>query len=342
MTRRILGAAFILIAAVILLIAAWPQLFGLQRQFGVAQVISLRGLSIGVAAVGVVLLLLIAAAARPARRFVGTLAFLLLIFIGVSLAVLAVRGTSPSPLATTKKGDLTVLSWNTEGDAPGPEEIAKLAIQEHADIVTLPETSLAAATRVGELMTAAGLPMQVLNLSFDQIDTAHSTSLLITTKLGEYRRDDSHGTTKELPSVLAVPVNGVGPTILAVHPVAPVPAQMSNWRFGLNWVAQRCSANTIIGGDFNSTLDHWAGLGRTTSSGDGDLGTCHDGARAMKSAGVPSWPTWLPEPLGTPIDHVIAGSDWTFIGFHVLGKEDGSDGAGSDHRPIVAQLRPSA
>ena len=33
----------------------------------------------------------------------------------------------------------------------------------------------------------------------------------------------------------------------------------------------------------------------------------------------------------------MASDEWTFVGFRVVGTEDG---AGSDHRPIVAQLRP--
>ena len=338
MTRRILAAAIVLIVGAALLVAAWPQLFGLQRQLGFAQVVSLRGLVAAIAGIGVVALLVIALMSRRMRRVAATLAIMLLVFAGVNVAVLTVRGTSPAAFAKKSAGDLTVLSWNTEGDRPGPTEIARLAIQEHADIIALPETSQAAATQIGALMTKAGVLMQVLNLSFDQIDTAHSTSLLVSTSLGEYRRDDSHGTTMALPSVLAVPVNGTGPTLVGAHPVAPVSDEMSNWREGLNWLAQRCSANTIIAGDFNSTLDHWAGLGKATSTGTGDLGACHDGARARASAGVPSWPTSLPQQLGTPIDHVIAGSDWTFVGFRVLTSEDD---AGSDHRPVLAQLRPA-
>jgi endonuclease/exonuclease/phosphatase (EEP) superfamily protein YafD len=337
MARRILAAAFVLLVAAALLIAVWPQLFGLQRQFGFAQVVSFRGIAAIVAGVGVAFLILVALLSRAARRLAATLAIMLLVFAGISVSVLAIRGTTPPGFQKKAAADLTVLSWNTEGDAPGPSEIARLAVAQHADIVSLPETSLAAATEVSTLMAKDGIRMQVLNLSFDVIDTAHSTSLLISTKLGEYRRDDSHGTTKALPSVLAVPVDGTGPTIVAAHPVAPVSDEMSNWRYGLNWLAARCSADTIIAGDFNSTLDHWAGLGTSTSTGQGDLGVCHDGARAGKSAGVATWPTSLPQQFGTTIDHVIAGSKWTFVGFRVIGTEDG---ANSDHRPIVAQLRP--
>jgi len=42
--------------------------------------------------------------------------------------------------------------------------------------------------------------------------------------------------------------------------------------------------------------------------------------------------------LGAPIDHVLATRAWQPIGFRVI---ESRDGAGSDHRPVVAQLRPA-
>jgi endonuclease/exonuclease/phosphatase (EEP) superfamily protein YafD len=339
MTRRLLSAAIVLIVGAVLAVAVWPELFGLERQLGVAQIVALRGLAAAVAGVGVVALLLLALLARPLRRFAATVAVMLLAFAAINTAVLAVRGTTPAGFQTKAPDDLTVLSWNTLGDAPGAAEIARLAIEQHADIVTLPETSVATADAVRQLMGQAGIPMQRLSLSYGQVAKAHTTALLISTTLGQYRRDDSHGSTITLPSVLAVPVDGRGPTIVAAHPVAPVPGEMSNWRQGLSWLSERCGGNTIMAGDFNSTLDHYAELGAGSgSSSTGDLGACRDGARALGSAGVGSWPTSLPAALGAPIDHVMASAGWTFVGFRVIGSEDG---AGSDHRPVLAQLRPA-
>jgi endonuclease/exonuclease/phosphatase (EEP) superfamily protein YafD len=346
MIRRILAAGTILFVAAVLLLAAWPQLVGLERQFGIAQLVSLRGLAALVAGVGVVALVLIALISRRMRRLAATLALLLLAFAGVSAAVLATRGATPVGFQTKAAHDLTVLSWNTLGDAPGASEIARLALEQKADIVALPETSEATAEDVRQRMTQGGTPMQLLVLSYDRVAKAHTTSLLISTKLGTYRRDDSQGSTKTLPSVLAVPVDGTGPTIVAAHPVAPVEGEMANWRSGLEWLAARCGvsasavgggAGTILAGDFNSTLDHYSGLTASSARGEGDLGACHDGARATNSAAVGSWPTSLPSALGAPIDHVMASDGWTFVGFRVIGTEDG---AGSDHRPVVAQLRP--
>src|SRR5690242_1308423 len=206
MTRRVLAAAIILIVAAALLIAGWQQLFGLERQAGIAQLVSLRGLTALVAGVGVVALLLIALLSRRARRLAASVALLLLAFAGVTAAVLATRGATPAGFQTKADADLTVLSWNTLGDSPGADEIAKLAIAQHADIVTLPETSAATADAVRRLMTQAGVPMRELHVSFDQIAKSRTTSVLISEKLGAYRVDSSHGSTQTLPSVVAVPV----------------------------------------------------------------------------------------------------------------------------------------
>lgn len=339
MTRRFVAAAIVVIVAAALLIAVWPQLFALERQPVVAHVVSLRGLAALAAGVGVIALLLIALISRRVRRLAASVALLLLAFTGVTAAVLATRGATPAGFQTKADADLTVLSWNTLGDSPGAAEIAKLALAEHADVVALPETSAATADAVAQLMAQAGSPMHELHVSFDQISKSRTTSLLLSAKLGAYRLDTGHGSTATLPSVLAVPVDGDGPTIVAVHPVSPVPGEMADWRQGLDWLAQRCGAgdDVIMAGDFNSTLDHYAGLGAQTATGDGDLGACHDGARAQGSAAVGTWPTSLPAQLGAPIDHVMASQGWTFVGFRVIGNEDG---AGSDHRPVVAQLRP--
>ena len=365
MIRRTLAAATILVLAAVLLLAAWPQLFGLERQLGFAQLVSLRGVTALAAGVVVVALALIALISRRARRLAATAAILLLAFAGVNAAVLATRGTTPTGFQTKAAHDLTVLGWNTLGDAPGSAEIARLAVEQRADIVALPETSVTTARAVRDRMARDGIPTQLLWLSYDQVAKAHTTVLLIATKLGEYRHDDSPGSTKTLPSVLAVPVSGAGPTIVAAHAVAPVEGEMSNWRSGLDWLAARCGAaqpgaaktatttatadattstatrtggGTILVGDFNSTLDHYASLVTPSTRGDADLGACHDGARAEKSAAVGTWPTSLPPSLGAPIDHVMASDGWTFVGFRVIGTEDG---AGSDHRPVVAQLRPA-
>lgn len=338
MFRRVLSAAVIVVIAALLLIAAWPQLLGIQRETGVVQVTTMRGLLTAVALLGVVLFTLIALASTEVRRFTGALALLLLLFAGIQLAVLTTRGAGDAAFEAKAPGDVTVLSWNTLGDQPGVVATVALIVAEDADIVVLPETSEEFARLVASELEAAGMPMQVIPLSYDLISKARSTMVLIADDLGDYARDDSRGGTDTLPSVLAVPLDGTGPVIVGAHPVAPVPGEMAQWRQGLDWLAARCAGeNVILAGDLNSTLDHYTGLD-AASDASGGLGGCRDGARLTGNAAVGSWPAALPTLLGAPIDHVMATPNWDFVGFRVI---TSLDDAGSDHRPVVAQLRPA-
>ena len=329
-----LGAILVVAAAVALLVIGWPELIGVQQQPVIAQIVSLRGIAVCIAALVLVLLLIASATSRAARRFTGALAVVVLAFGGLQLAVLSTRGIDAAPLPEKAAGELTILSWNTLGDAPGSETIAQLAQAQHADVIVLAETSQETAQAVQSQLDAAGMPMQLFHVSYDKISKARTTDLLISTKLGEYRDASGSHTTDTLPTVHAVPLDGSGPSFLATHVVSPVPGEMAGWRQGLRWDADHCVGNTIAAGDFNSTLDHWDGLG----ANGGDLGACHDAAKATDSAAVGTWPTRLPTLLGAPIDHVLATSQWKVAAFHVI---DTQDGAGSDHRPVVAHLAPA-
>lgn len=334
MIRRLLAAVVTLALAALLLVACWPQLLGLERVIGVAQLVSLRGLAAFITLLVAVLLTLIALLTPQGRRFFAGLAVILLAFSVISTGVLAVRGFGDTAFQTLAPGDIVVLGWNTLGDAPGTEAIAALALEQEADVVALPETSEEAADAIAALLAASGRPMQVLGVQFDAISKARSTRVLISDDLGEYTIDETVGNTPTLPSVVAVPVDGDGPTIIAAHPVAPVPGEMSGWRAGLDWLAERCNdpaSDVIVAGDLNSTLDHWASLGS-----DIGLNACRDAARATGNAAVGTWPTRMPALLGAPIDHVLATAAWQVVGFRVI---ESLDGSGSDHRPVVAQLR---
>ena len=218
------------------------------------------------------------------------------------------------------------------------EAIAELALGADADVVVLPETSADTARQVAAAMAVGGASMQVLVVAYDEIAKSRSTAVLISTELGEYRVDDSVGNTETLPSVVAVPVDGIGPTIVGAHPVAPVPGEMSSWRQGLDWLAQRCAGDdVIVAGDLNSTLDQYQGLD-AASDATGGLGGCRDAARLSGAAAVGTWPAILPPLLGAPIDHVLATDRWDVVGFRV---DSSRDGSGSDHRPVIALLRPA-
>ncbi|MCU1406950.1 MAG: hypothetical protein JWQ43_3253 [Glaciihabitans sp.] len=337
MIRRLLAAALTLGVAIVLLIAVWPQLLHLEWHPIIAQVVSMRGASVAIAAAGLIALAIVGTVSASARRLTGSLALLLVVFGVASLAVLATRGFGSEAFAGKLGGDITVVSWNTLGDAPGSAAIAQLALDSGADIVTLPETTAQTGVEVADLMTAAGSPMWVQTIAFDEISPARSTTLLISTALGAYTVQESLGNTSTLPTVIATPDDGSGPTIAAVHPVAPVPGLMDDWRADQTWLSEICSGgNMILAGDFNATLDHW---GRLASSDDSDFGSCLDAGSVSGNAAVGTWPAGLPALLGTPIDHVLFTPNWTVSGMRVVQE---LDDLGSDHRPIVVQLTPAS
>ncbi|RKR74887.1 endonuclease/exonuclease/phosphatase family protein [Frondihabitans australicus] len=334
MVRRIVTFILLVAVAAVLLVAAFPQLIGWQRHYYVAQFIAFRGAAVAIAVVAAVVFLVVALAVRPVRGFFGGLTTLLIVFALVSAGVLVERGTGDAKTSARETGDVTVLSWNTRGGAPGAEAIAKLALAEHADVVSLPETTDPVADQVAALMKAGGIDTSEYTLAYSQTDKSKSTSLLIAKSLGAYDVSVDKTTTEILPTLIAKPASGTGPTIVAVHSVAPVKWYMPQWRHDLAYLSKLCSGtNMIMAGDFNSTLDHLKGLG----TGSATLGSCRDAALATSNAAVGTWPTSVPPLASAPIDHVMATSDWKIDGFHVITTEDH---AGSDHRPVVAQLSP--
>ncbi len=343
MFRRVLAAALILVVAAVLLVAVWPQLFGVQRVPGFAHVVSFRTLAACVAASLILLLVIGAMVSRPFRGLATSLIVMLLVFVLASAAVMSTRGfastvADPANLADSTEvasdaTELTVLTWNTLGPATTPEGIAELALDTDADIVVLPETILETATQTAVLMRAGGQPMWAHTLAYDQISPAKSTSLLTSAKLGEYEFDRASVTTAVLPTLVATPRDGSGPTIIAVHAVAPIPGQFNVWPHDLKLLSELCSGeNVIMAGDFNATIDHMSGLGSAPGK---TLGDCTDSAMLAGSAAIGTWPTHLPALLATPIDHVMATDDWTVAEANVVQTMDLS---GSDHRPIVARL----
>jgi len=335
MFRRILAAAAILVACGVALVAVWPQLFGFQRLPIAAQVVSLRGAAVAVGLLLVVTLFFVAVTVPALRRICAALGLVALVFVTASAIVLATRGLGDNSFQTKGEADITVLSWNTLGDAPGAEAIANLALETGADIVALPETTGETAIEVARIMKEGGHPMWVHTFAYDRISKARSTSLLTSVDLGDYRVNTDHRTTNVLPSVVATPLDGTGPTIIAVHAVAPIPSELNHWKLDLTWLMRACSGDDVImAGDFNSTIDHFAGLAGT---GGATIGNCVDAATVTGNAAVGTWPSTFPAIVGAPIDHVMATPNWRVTGMRVVGT---LDGAGSDHRPIVVQLSP--
>src|SRR5690554_945420 len=178
MIRRLLAAVVILAVAAVLLVSAWPQLFGLQRTPLVAHAVSLRALASAVAIGLLLLVVVVATVGRGFRSMAASLSVMLIAFVLVNAAVLSTRGFGGDPIDREQAADLTVLTWNTLGPATTPDAVAELALETGADIVVLPETTLESATQTAVLMREGGRPMWANTLAYDQISPARSTSLL--------------------------------------------------------------------------------------------------------------------------------------------------------------------
>lgn len=337
-----LGILVTVLFAIATAVVTWPHFFRVEQTLPFAQIVSMRGVLV-VAFALLTLLFLLLALARPLRGFAMSIALVAGIGAIAGGVTLGLRGYGDT-LPPQTESSVRVMTWNTAGDATGADEIAQTAVAMDADIVALPETAQTVGEEVAIEMRDLGRPMWVHHVQFnEEIERGPQswvTTILISPDLGDYAviesSDDGSSNTQMLPSAVVMPVDGTGPTVVAVHAVAPRPAYMDVWRQDLRWIADQCpqDANVIIAGDFNATLDHMTSL-----AADGaDLGYCRDAAATTGNGGVGTWPTDVPSLLSTPIDHVMHSAHWRATGSIVL---TNLDGAGSDHRPLVVQLEPA-
>lgn len=338
---RLLGLLITVLTVIAAVVVTVPQFFKLERTFPFAQLVAARG-SMTLVFVVIALVALVLSLAKPLRGFAASIAVIAMLAGAANGAIAFTRGLGSDALPAQTASSLRVMTWNTAGEATPADTIANTAVAMSADIVSLPETAESVGERVAVAMRELGRPMWVHHVNFNaEIDNgpqAWETTILISPELGDYAVIESseNGTsnTGTVPSVVAMPVNGTGPIVVAVHAVAPRPAEMAAWETDLQWVADQCSTdNVILTGDFNATVDHLEGFGVDG----GTMGRCTDAAAATGNGSVGTWPTDIPALAGTPIDHVMASSGWVATGSVVLRSLDDS---GSDHRPLIVQLEP--
>lgn len=312
-----------------------PAWFGLSTTPYVLHVISFRGLmAIGFALLGAAAActLLFDRAARsrtpgsgrPWRR--RTAALVLVGAALVQFAILGQRGWAAAPIPG--RADLVVVSSNTLDGAATPADIAELVSAELGDaeaaMVSLPETNHALAQQVADSLARRGQLFQVFSTS-EGTSRFGTTSLLIDTRLGAYRQLPAPKML--LGAVLAEPVDGKGPVLVAVHPGAPTPdVGYPQWRAYVDSAVglSRDHPNSVVAGDFNTTIDHQMLR---------NLEPSFDAATGAGRAAEGTWPSDFPAALSAPIDHVLLHGDFTVLGTRTqrLG--------GSDHRALIARLR---
>lgn len=337
---RLVGVLITVLFAIATAVLVWPQFFKLEMTFPIAQIIASRALVLaGFLVVAVIALLMLFA--KPLRGFAASILIVALIGAGATGLIGAARGIGSETLPQKTDAALRVLTWNTNGAAVSADRIARVIDEQRVDIVALPETSEEVGEQIALQMREAGSPMWVhhVNIRPDVPNgpQAWQTTILIAADLGEYSvissSRDGSSNTSSVPSAVAMPVDGTGPTIVAVHAVAPRQNAMTKWKADLHWIADQCPAGDfILAGDFNSTVDHMASLG----TDGGTIGRCHDAASATGNGAVGTWPADLPALAGAPIDHIMSSENWKATGTVVL-----DDAGGSDHRALVAQLEPA-
>ena len=336
---RVTGILITVLCAIAAAVLTWPGFFRIEQTFPIAQLISFRPLlAVGFAVLAVVFLLL--AIARPLRGFALSLVLVTGAAAVANGVILLTRGTGTDALPEPTDSSIRVMTWNTSGDATEPGAVAQLAVAMQAGIVSLPETTPANGERIAVAMRDLGQPMWVHHVVNEQEGAtwdARYTTLLISPDLGDYSviesSRDGSSSTGVVPSAVAMPIDGSGPIVVAVHAVAPREDAMDQWQEDLRWLGDQCAdANVIMAGDFNATVDHMARLGE----GDATLGRCRDAAVDSGNGAVGTWSTDYPRLMGAPIDHVMYSDHWEVTGSIVL--PTGS--SASDHRPLVVQLEP--
>ncbi|MBD8011033.1 endonuclease/exonuclease/phosphatase family protein [Microbacterium sp. Re1] len=337
---RLVGILLTVLFAIATAVLVWPQFFHLELTFPITQIIASR-IALAVAFLVVALVAALLLLARPLRGFAASILVVALVGAGSIGVIGATRGYGSDALPQKTDEAVRVLTWNTAGAAVSADTIAGVIADQQIDVVSLPETAEEVGEQIAIMMRDAGRPMWVhhVNIQPEVPDgpQAWQTTILISADLGEYSVIDSSldgsSNTGSVPSAVAMPVDGTGPTIVAVHAVAPRQGDMSQWRSDLEWIADQCpEGEFILAGDFNATLDHMASFGIDG----GTMGRCIDAAASTGNGMVGTWPASLPHLAGAPIDHIMSSPEWQATGTLVL-----EDAGGSDHRAIVAQLEPA-
>lgn len=344
-----------------------PELFGITAKYALltpfAQIVALRGwLVVGFALAGIVFLIVAGIRGLFFQRGRIALTFSLAMFLvaglhaatmysrGISETVSATNESSVSALdaavSTSAEGDITVLQYNTLGGSVDIPALAEFIESEGVNVVSLPETSTQTGEDIVEDLADRGLIFQQFDTGTSGYEADYaSTVLLVSSSLGEYVQTDifesgdessaesaaGSGQAGSVPlAVRAVPVDGDGPTLIAVHPIAPGRDRMDTWQSEIRAAYGLCGteSNAIIAGDFNSTADHEAALRLDTP--------CVDAADQAGAGALGTWPARLPKLLSSPIDRVLTttneyrGSEATIVNL-----------GGSDHRGVMVRLTPS-
>lgn len=254
------------------------------------------------------------------RRRALILASAVLVMVHV-LFVAPRLGAEDVPAAARDARPLVVLSANLSAENRTPEVLAREILDADADVVALEELTYRWDAVFEDLGFAARYPYRVAYLQ----NGVKGIGLYSRLPISRDRIEWVEGR----PIARADVAADAGTVhVVAVHP-APPHGNRREHRRQVDAYAQLVEARDgplVLMGDLNATLYNRS-LRHLLA---GDLRSAHD-ARG-RSLWASSWPNGTRSAPPALIDHVLVSSD-----IAVLAVREG-DGAGSDHRPVIADL----
>jgi endonuclease/exonuclease/phosphatase (EEP) superfamily protein YafD len=235
----------------------------------------------------------------------------------------AVRRQVPPPAGD----DLVILTANVLHGRADTGELAALIAREVPHFVVLPEAGGDFRDKLMPLVDALGYRSWVSTAP--GVPDGPSVVLLVADRAGDVQVRPATG--MRLPHLEATGGILGERRFLAVHTTAPMGrGRTAWWHAELELIGRWCRAAVppIVVGDLNATLDHAA----LRSA----MGACRSAAEGTGRGLVGTFPSMLPRWLGIQIDHVLVPAGSVTTRFTVL------DLAGTDHRAVLAGVRPPA
>jgi endonuclease/exonuclease/phosphatase (EEP) superfamily protein YafD len=313
---RLLGGVAVVLLAILVLL---PDLLGLDRFVIFAMLVALRP---QLTAVTVLLAVLVMLGWR--RRWPQAVAVLLVCLVATAIVVPRVV---PRPAPAPGGHELTVLSFNVDQGQADVPALAAAIRRSRPDVVVLPE----AADRFRALLAGA-IPELGYRSSVGArpgADDVNGITVFTAPGLGPVNsRVIEQG---RFDPWLELTGGRLGALrLLAVHVSAPVPDKIRSWSGELAQLRTWCGPGagpTVVAGDLNATLDHREF--RDGTQGCQDAGA--DTGQGLTATWNAAWPRWF----GAQIDHVLTGGGLQATDLRIL------DLPGSDHRPLLAEVRLS-
>lgn len=313
--RRAVAGAVVVGAAVVVLL---PDRLGLDGWNPLTAAVAIRAqLAVAVAVPALLLL-----GSRRCRPVAG--AVLAVCAVAGALVVPRVVASSPPPGPGSA---MTVLSFNVDQGGADVTAVAATIRAARPDVVVLPEAAeryralVAAAIPDLGYRSAVGAAPGADDVNGITVFTAPGMGPLTSRVIGQGGFDPW----------LELSGGRLGATrLVAVHVSAPVPGKIESWPGELAQLQDWCAPGTgpaLIVGDFNATFDHREFRAGTAGCRDAGAVT----GQGLTATWDAAWPRWF----GAQIDHVLTGGGPQPVALRIL------DLPGSDHRALLARLRPS-